>query len=692
MGLPLFRCSDIGQLKPPPVIGSEDVSASQEWLKMVVNNAQLVSTDLFSYFRLDRKNDLTVKIMSIKDDLLARLFPWPRRISMPSTYDQGAEASITTQQDAVLRATYLYYSALYYILKKLFPKSSIGGTASRFNNRPTVPPEAVPHAIQLLMTPVFHTSMLMVAAMLVQTIWSQDATCLGTSLDEFLLISRKAGLQHNMMAVWNACRWFDSIFAAEMYHADCHAEWPQLPPLPGRYVLGRLMRLCEEREVMAEGSTFYPIYEQLGGILEGVNGNFNVSDVKLVMWFVQAYTNRAVTIADFMAEKLVKQVKQQTVDSMDTACAAGLGKALVSLDDFPKMASDLVETIVASNFHLFFNQHMFVLLACSLYCMAKAARIKRSFAEITGLFVELLPDVSTQMFEAQVELHPALAGIPSTDSAQKSCSIGVPAVMGGIRPFYNSIFLPCVEGHVRQLITHASGRSSACPTPSPPLQHDAFKPFKGPVDFKEPAPAAVNSGFTGNLTAIEAGTAAPDKASDNLVQSARLPISEKAVARVAGSISGARGRSIIPHLHDARKLHIYEDDDEDDPAPEDSGIHKDRGIPRGEAMDNGKLSARRSGTSMVLQERKNLINGALTTTGAFLWMDGLKHTGDAHKPQLRAQVTSRAPAWEKRQSPANKENTVDQARLAAGPILVGANEATIVAHGRARRSSTQRIC
>ncbi|GLI68868.1 hypothetical protein VaNZ11_013414 [Volvox africanus] len=638
---------------------------------------------------------VTVKIMSIKDDLLARLFPWPRRLSIPWAYEQGAEAGIHSQQDAVLRATYLYYSALYYILKKLFPKSIIGGTASRFNNRPTVPPEAVPHAIQLLMTPVFHTSMLMVAAMLVQAICSQGARGLGTSLDEFLLISRKAGLQHNMMAVWNACRWFDNIFAAEMYHADCHAERPQLPPLPGRYVLGRLMRLCEEREVMAEGSTFYPIYEQLGGILEGVNGNFNVSDVKLVMWFVQAYTNRAVTIADFMAEKLVELVKQrqQTVDGMDAGGTAGFGKALASLDDFPKMASDLVETIVASNFHLFFNQHMFVLLACSLYCMAKAARIKLSFAEITGLFAELLPDVSAQMFEAQVELHPALAGISSADSAQKSCGIGVPAVMGGIRPFYNSIFLPCVEGHVRQLIAHVSGRSSAGPTPSPPSQQDALKSFKGAVDFMEPAPADLNGGSTGNLTPKEASTAAPNKASDSLFQSARLPASEEAVARVAGSISGARDRSIIPQLHDARKLHIYKDDGEDDPAPEDSGINKSRGIPRDAAMGNEKLSAWRSGTSMVLQERKNLINGALTTTGAFLrpMMDGLKHTGEAHKPQLRAQVTSGAPAGKKRQSPTSKENIVDQAHLAAGPILVGANNATVVAHGRTRRSGTQRI-
>ncbi|GIL99218.1 hypothetical protein Vretimale_4447, partial [Volvox reticuliferus] len=183
-------------------------------------------------------------------------------------------------------------------------------------------------------------------------------------------------------------------------------------------------------------------------------------------------------------------------------------------------------------------------------------------------------------------------------------------------------------------------------------------------------------------------TAAPDKISDSWVQAAQLPVSEETLARAAGLTGGACVRSIIPHRHDARNLWIYEDDCEDDPALKGLDVRKDGGSPQTEAMGNGQLSAGRPGTSMVLQDRKPFVNGAVTTTGTFLWptIDGLKHTSDARKPQLHAQVTG-----EKRQSIASKENIMDQADLAAGPISLGANDAIIVANGRTRRSSTQRI-
>lgn len=46
--------------------------------------------------------------------------------------------------------------------------------------------------------------------------------------------------------------------------AGSAAEAQLMPALPGRFVLGRLMRVCEERGVLAEGSTVYCILTEGG--------------------------------------------------------------------------------------------------------------------------------------------------------------------------------------------------------------------------------------------------------------------------------------------------------------------------------------------------------------------------------------------------------------------------------------------
>ncbi len=46
--------------------------------------------------------------------------------------------------------------------------------------------------------------------------------------------------------------------------AGAGADAQLMPALPGRFVLGRLMRVCEERGVLAEGSTVYCILTEGG--------------------------------------------------------------------------------------------------------------------------------------------------------------------------------------------------------------------------------------------------------------------------------------------------------------------------------------------------------------------------------------------------------------------------------------------
>lgn len=82
-------------------------------------------------------------------------------------------------------------------------------------------------------------------------------------------MARRAGFGTNMMALWNATRWFQEAFGAHAKRGGGGgtgtAEALVLPPLPGGYCLGRLARLAEEQGVLAEGSTFYSILAEGGG-------------------------------------------------------------------------------------------------------------------------------------------------------------------------------------------------------------------------------------------------------------------------------------------------------------------------------------------------------------------------------------------------------------------------------------------
>ncbi|EFJ51986.1 hypothetical protein VOLCADRAFT_87054 [Volvox carteri f. nagariensis] len=629
MALPFYRCCDLAHFNPAPVACPEDFLAAQEWLKKVVNSAQHSSGDLFTYFRLDRKNDQTVKIMSIKEEVLGCLFPASRRLSVAPMLDDGdptagAEPGGISSQDAALQATYLYYSVLHYILKKLFPKR-VEAASSRFGSKLTVAPEDVPRAFNLLMIPIFHSSLLVVAVMLVKAIWSRDPTPLGSTPEEFQGIPHKAGF-----------KWFEELFATEV-SSENGEDWqdsaagstasaaPQLPSMPGRYVLGRLMRLCEEREVMAEGSTFYPIYEQLGGLLEGVYGGYTEGDLKLVLTFVQAYTRRAVALAGLVAQELVEGVKRQEAAQrrLTVHCAAGgingkpPQKPLVPHDVFPKMTADLVDTIITTNLQLAFNQHMLVLLACCLYSAAKASGYQLSFKDIIEVIVDRLPDVSADVFETQVELQPAVPGPGSPVSMSPCCNISVPAVMGGIRKFYNSIFLLCAEGHVREFVTHARALSAAAKstTTFTPHQHSAPEAFGGAsiADFTfqdvtagmSECPAASLNGW---VKATPPGM---------MSEGTRAPAAKAAVNTIGG-VGGERRYNAPRQDRAKQKLQVYEDDCVGDLISRGLTI-RDGGASQQYASkgDECKSAAsRRLSAPVVLQDRKPVVNGVRDAVAA----------------------------------------------------------------------------
>ncbi|GLC35691.1 Retinoblastoma-associated protein [Pleodorina starrii] len=474
--LPPMSGLEIAQFWPPAVPDPEDWAASEAWLKNAVQIVRSDTRELFSYFRVDTNCDITVNILRIKDELLALIYPMPLRQSLVAAAPTGGNgcAKITvTNQDLALQSTYLYYFVLHYVLRKLFPMRQLEGVPSRFNkNKLAVAPEDVPRVLGLLLIPVFHSSLLVVASMLVQAIHSREPTCLGATPDLFLSTARIAGFQGNMLALWNACRWFEEAFTTAAAPASNSvasagagaraAPDLQLPSLPGRYVLGRLQRLCEEREVLAQGSTFFPIFSLIGQTCDETQnaGGYTDGDVRLVLAFMEAYSKRAINIAHAVAVKLVQELQgqqQRTNGAFDAASQSS--RPLVPLEQFPGMVAELVDTVLATSQDLTWNQHMSVFLACCIYGLAKAVRINPTFTDVTNIFLKELPDHSKDIFEKQVELSPAVAG--SQLSAAKpegleeyDCgyAIAKPAVLCGIRPFYNKVFLPRAEGDVRQVV------------------------------------------------------------------------------------------------------------------------------------------------------------------------------------------------------------------------------------------------
>ncbi len=113
-------------------------------------------------------------------------------------------------------------------------------------------------------------------------------------------------------------------------------------------------------------------------------------------------------------------------------------------------------------------------LAPRLYAVSKALRCRVSFSSITRAMLAALPDHPSDLFDARVEIQPApppaeaqaaaeagggggkadkAAAMAAVAAAARTApggaagaSGGSSAVLGDIRTFYNSVFLPQAEG------------------------------------------------------------------------------------------------------------------------------------------------------------------------------------------------------------------------------------------------------
>ncbi|KAG2453925.1 hypothetical protein HYH02_002128 [Chlamydomonas schloesseri] len=516
-------CCALAELQPPPVPGVEDWAASDAWLERAVESAKHQVSNLFAYFRLNKRDDQTVLVMSIKDNFLAATFPLPRRrdvarsslaAAAAAPYEAGAAAagddgsSASGGEDGggeseaharnrslALQTTYLYYGVLLHALRKLYPMTLPPGmnASSRFA-KPSVAAGDVPKVSHLLSIPVFHTSLLTVAAMITRAVADRDPSCLGATPDLFLRIPQAAGFAPNMMALWNAARWYQEAFVtmpltlpntggdsgAASSQACAGADAQLLPALPGRFVLGRLMRVCEERGVLAEGSTVYCI------LTEGAAGGYTEGDSALLNVFLQSYARRATATVERMAAVALQQL---------TAAARAAGEAPHPHQHLlPDLAAELMDQVMCTRLELCFNQHVSVLAACCLYSVAKALKLRLPFSSITRAFLAYLPDHPPDLFDRQVELQPAGvsggggAGSAGGGAAARSLAaraaaaasvagddgrvlVERPAVMGDIRAFYNQSFLPAMEGTVRSLVrSRTMGTASiAAAGPIPPM-------------------------------------------------------------------------------------------------------------------------------------------------------------------------------------------------------------------------------
>ncbi|KAG2434108.1 hypothetical protein HXX76_007835 [Chlamydomonas incerta] len=559
-------CCALAELQPPPVPSMDDWAASNAWLERAVNIAKQQVSSLFAYFRLNKREDQTVMVMSIKDNFLAAAFPLPRRrdaarsslaaaAAAPdeagaggedggSSGDEGeGESEVHARNRSLaLQTTYLYYGVLLHALRKLYPMVLPPGVnaTSRFA-KPTVAASDVPKVCHLLSIPVFHTSLLTVACMVTRAIADRDPTCLGATPDLFLRIPQAAGFAPNMMALWNAARWYQEAFvtmplssaplAADgagssragtseppgpaVAAAGSAADAQLMPALPGRFVLGRLMRICEERGVLAEGSTVYCI------LTEGAAGGYTEGDSALLNVFLQSYARRATATVERMAAVAVQQL---------VAAARTAGEAphphqhLLS-----ELAAELMDQVMCTRLELCFNQHVSVLAACCLYSVAKALKLRLPFSSVTRAFLTHLPDHPADLFDRQVELQPAgvsggsgaagggaaVRSLAARAAAAASAAGGGSAaegggaaversaVMGDIRAFYNQSFLPAMEGTVRSLVrTRTTGAASiATAGPIPPMPSCAAAPAAASV-----AAQALATGARRHLQGHEATT------------------------------------------------------------------------------------------------------------------------------------------------------------------------------------------
>ncbi|KXZ53115.1 hypothetical protein GPECTOR_7g1005 [Gonium pectorale] len=467
--------------------GPEDWLSSEDWLERAVQSATVIMEHMCQF--------------------MGRVFP-----------DVGGPVEGMGRHALVLRTKHLYYGVLYYILSNRYPmsvsaappqratrSSSGAGAAARFT-RPTVPPGTESEVAFLLSIPAFHTSLLSVSATLVTAIGNKDPSFLSASPDACLRIVSAAGMIENLLAVWNACRWFQEFYVTPKSPAPAAAEGdlqqaaacggggvqqrttaqppsplPPLPPLPGCSLLDRLQRLCEERGVLAQGSTFYAI------VAKGATAGFNRSDQLLIEDFLRAYTRRATNLAFWIGERLVDQQLQQAAAAgvaglpsaaphassrgrlslasrpslaPGTAAAAASG-ALANLGAaaaFPLLAARLVDRVLMECLDLAYGQHISVIVACCLYGMARALRLQMPFSTITRMFVSSLPDHSADLFGNQVEVrHATVGGEGAASGAAAEVASGnsgptVAAVLGDIRRFYNETFLTRVEGFIRSFV------------------------------------------------------------------------------------------------------------------------------------------------------------------------------------------------------------------------------------------------
>ncbi|KAG2493148.1 hypothetical protein HYH03_008572 [Edaphochlamys debaryana] len=535
--LKLPSCAALAEQHPQPLPTPEHWAASEAWLEAAVQHAQSQAPALFAYFRSSRKDDQTVMIMGYKDQFLSTIFPTApssqacssRNPGKQDSDEEGAEAggvsaglAAAYERNRVLglRTTYLYYSVLLYTLRKLYPMTlpgpdPSGAAGSRFA-KPSVAAADAPLVAHLLSIPVFHSSLLTVAAMLAKAVDDRDPTCLGATPDLFLRTARAAGFEPNMMALWNAARWFQEAFVSSTspFAPGCAAPAPNsaapsaggssrpapgvppppppgpLPPLPGRLVIGRLMRLAEERGVLAQGSTFYAILSQ------GATGGFTDGDSTLLRNFLEAYSRRALARATDLAARLLQEQPQPQAGSAGGGSAA-LAPAL------PRLAAELMDSLLANRLDLAFNQHMSVLAACVLYGLAKALHLRMPFSAITRSLLAALPDHTPDLFERQVELKPA-AGPPESATGGAggaeedggAQAAGAAAVMGDVRSFYNEVFLPRAEGLVRTVVRKAataaaaSAEDQSAPVATAPSTGAAVAPAEPSPVAARPAAAA----------------------------------------------------------------------------------------------------------------------------------------------------------------------------------------------------------
>lgn len=367
--------------------------------------------ELFDYFRgPSRKEDLTVQIVNLAHELIKRAFP--DNVLPEDPYVSRDFTNIFSAQCAL----YLYYRVLHHMLQSMFPLPAAEPISSRFKKQTRAQPD--PQSRVLLIQVDLHSSLLQCAVEVVCFVVFKDPC------HHFPWGSQRLQRADCMLGLWDVIRYFDQCFSPS-------SAFP-LPPCV-RVHLRTMKTLIEERLAFQQGSILYEVMALGGG------SQYPEGDMSLLNLFMEHYARLALHRTHAATEQLLMGSTEQPISTL----------RLVVLH-----ACKVMDYLLCHEVQLCYDRHMSVLVACSIYIMAKAHRLSVSFKKITQLLARTHMDHSDDLFK-RVSLTSSLEVAGSMEDDRTM-------TYGDIREFYNKFFLPKLEGFVRELM-----RAADVPQPQP---------------------------------------------------------------------------------------------------------------------------------------------------------------------------------------------------------------------------------